>query len=78
MHDLNSIGIPINPNKHPAKKSLFSEFFEGLSLIFIGTGDIIGIIFSLIHAVIFILYWTLFLIERFILRLNIDKPKVKK
>lgn len=78
MRDLNSIGIPINPNKHSAKKSLISEFFEGLLLIFIGTGDIIGVVFSLVHAVFFIFHWAFFLIGRFVFRINMNKPEIKK
>ncbi|MBI4918645.1 hypothetical protein HY837_01845, partial [archaeon] len=45
MQDLNSIGIPINPNKHQVNRSLTSEFFEDLLLIFTSAADIVGIVF---------------------------------
>jgi len=70
---MDAIGIPINPYTK-GKKSLWTEFWTDFIHIFIAS-DILGIFFSILEAIFFIIKWTFFLIGKFILRLNINKPK---
>ena len=49
-----NMGIPINPHRH-AKKSLRSEFWRDFLAIFTGVDDPVGVVFSVLLAVIFVL-----------------------
>lgn len=71
------VGIPINPNRH-AKQSLRSEFWQDFLTIFIGADDIFGFFLSIISAVLFIITWTLFLVGKYVFRLDLKKPKPRK
>ena len=74
---MDSIGVPINPNRH-AEKTLWQEFWTDFLLIFVGLDDIIGIILSVFIAVMFVIKWGFFLVGRFVLRMNLEKPKTSK
>lgn len=74
---MDSIGVPINPNLH-AEKTLWQEFWTDFLLIFVGLDDIIGIILSVFIAVMFVIKWGFFLAGRFVLRMNLEKPKTNK
>ncbi len=71
------IGIPINPHKG-SKQSLKSEFWTELGTIFTGNDDMIGVFMSIILAFIFVIRWLFFLMNKYLLRLNMNKPAVKK
>jgi len=66
--------IPMGSGKY-AEKSLANEFWTDFLFIFSSADSIIGIFISIILAILFIFKWLLFLIEKFILRMNVEKPK---
>ena len=74
---MDSIGVPINPNAH-AKQSKKSEFWEDLGSIFVGADDVVGFFLSIILAIFLIIKWIFYLIGKYVLRLKINKPIVKK
>lgn len=73
---MNSIGIPINPNRH-AEKTLWQEFWRDFIGIF-GGADFVGLVLGVICAIFFIISWGFFLVGKFILRMNLEKPKTSK
>ena len=76
--EINESYIPMGSGRY-AEKSLWNEFWTDFIHIFSAGGpDVIGIIFAVGYSLIFILRWLFFLIERFILKLNVKKPEVKK
>jgi len=70
------MGIPINPHRH-AKKSLRSEFWGDFLAIFTGVDDPVGVVFSVLLAVIFLIKWGFFLIGRLV-GLKIKIPRVNQ
>ena len=78
MRDLNSTKVPINPKRHYAKESSISQFCMDIESCFTGGYDMFDFILAFISAVILVINWVLFLIGKFVLRLNLNKPKVKK
>ena len=74
---MDSIRIPINPNKH-AEKTLWQEFWTDFLGIFIIPDDIVGVALSVLYATWFIMEWGFFLVGKFILRMGLEKPKMVK
>ncbi len=73
---MDSIGIPINPNRH-AEKTLWQEFWTDFIGIF-GGADFAGLILGVIYAIVFIIGWGFFLAGKFVFRMNLEKPKTSK
>ena len=73
---MDSIGVPINLHRH-AEKTLWQEFWRDFIGIF-GGFDIVGLILGVFIAFIFIIEWGFFLIGKFILRMNLERPKTNK
>lgn len=70
--------LPINPHYTTKKRSLWGEFWDDFVSIFSWIDEPFGLVLSFFFAVIFVIQWTLFLISRYILRMNVDKPRPKK
>jgi len=78
MTSINDPLVPINPHPRKAKKSLAAEFWEDFLMIFITADSFIGILLSIVLAIAFLFRWLFFLVGKYLIRLDIKKPSVRK